>query len=111
METRDGNGLPFKVCDGCGEAIHFASAVIFDGSRHFHHNCAEVKTKTSSEAGMILFINNHLATNHITAENFFRAAYYWRFEKIGNVGNDVRRFIRMSIVPSYVAEYVRHLQG
>ena len=60
---------------------------------------------------MHLYLADYLTRTGISANDFFRSAYFWRFKTYPNIGNDVTNYRVHGIIPVYVADYVAHIQA
>lgn len=59
---------------------------------------------------MLLFLKHLISQSGNDEYAFFRAAYYWKFNKVCNSDTDVVQYRLHAIVPNYVREYVENIQ-
>lgn len=59
---------------------------------------------------MLLFLKYLITQTGNDDYSFFRAAYYWKFQKECNSATDVVQYRLHATVPKYVEEYVVHIQ-
>lgn len=59
---------------------------------------------------MLLYLQHLINESHSDCHTFFRAAYYWRFNKMLYTDTDSQEFRLHSVIPKYVEEYVKHIQ-
>lgn len=62
------------------------------------------------EKMMLLYLQNLINESRGDCYTFFRAAYYWRFNKMLYTDTDSREFRLNGTIPKYVEEYVKHIQ-
>ncbi len=59
---------------------------------------------------MLLYLQNLIDESRGDCYTFFRAAYYWRFNKMLYTDIDSREFRLHGTIPRYVEDYVIHIQ-
>ena len=63
---------------------------------------------------MLALIDSHMFVHKMTALEFFRNAYYWRFSKditTEALGNDSDAYQKHGKVPPYAVDYTVHIYG
>lgn len=59
---------------------------------------------------MLLYLQNLIDESSGDCQTFFRAAYYWRFNKMLYTDTDSQEFQLHGVIPRYVEDYVVHIQ-
>ena len=55
-------------------------------------------------------VQDHCQKVHLPVIVVFETAYMWRFGKLTNIENEVRRYREHCIVPRYLLSYLDHLE-
>lgn len=60
---------------------------------------------------MLLYLKHAIAQTGNNEHDFFRSAYYWRFQKVLCSDTDAIQYRLHAVVPKYVEEYIHHIQS
>lgn len=60
---------------------------------------------------MMLYFQAKLTELRLTFHEFFHVAHQWRFGRDSMLNDDEAQFLLHGIIPRYVQDYLKHLQG